>query len=72
LKQEIKRGALLRGGGTVPSAGLRLEMETRTGPVGESCESGFLLDWLAGGVACQRNIQGFSFKFENLSVVRSH
>ena len=45
----------------------RGETETWADRVPENCESSFLLDWLAGGEACQRNIQGFSFKFENLS-----
>ncbi|WP_348264797.1 hypothetical protein P8935_09710 [Telmatobacter sp. DSM 110680] len=30
----------------------------------ESSGSGFLLDWLVGGEASARNIQGFSIRFE--------
>lgn len=32
-------------------------------------QESFLLDWLAGGEACRRNIQGFSFHSETLNVV---
>jgi hypothetical protein len=45
------------------------EVDTGMLRVPESYESGFLLDWLAGGEACQRNIQGFSFKFDTLNFV---
>jgi hypothetical protein len=37
----------------------------------ESSSSGFLLDWLAGGEACARDIQGFSVRFENLVVINA-
>ncbi|MGA7245175.1 MAG: hypothetical protein WBX19_18465 [Terracidiphilus sp.] len=37
--------------------------------VAQFIESSFLLDWLAGGDACQRNIRGFSLKIETLTVV---
>ena len=37
----------------------------------ESSGSGFLLDWLAGGEACQRDIQGFPVRFENLVVINA-
>jgi hypothetical protein len=40
------------------------EVDAQTKRVPEACESGFLLDWLAGGEACQRNTQGFSSKFD--------
>ncbi len=52
-----------------PAAVSRVAAVTRTERVPESCESSFLLDWLAGGEACQRNIQGFSFRFEALNSV---
>lgn len=55
--------------GSRSSAETCVEAKTQTDRVPESCESSFLLDWLAGGEACQRNIQGFSFKFETLNVV---
>jgi hypothetical protein len=45
------------------------EVDTRILQIPESYESGFLLDWLAGGVACERNIRGFSFKFDTLNFV---
>jgi hypothetical protein len=31
--------------------------------------TGFVLDWLAGGMACSRDIQGFPMQFENLAVM---
>jgi hypothetical protein len=37
----------------------------------ESFDSGFLLDWLAGGEACARDIQGFSVRFENLVAINA-
>ena len=37
----------------------------------ESGGSGFLLDWLAGGEACARDIQGFSVRFENLVAINA-
>jgi hypothetical protein len=56
-------------GGYNSSAVNLIEAETRKDQVPVVRESGFLLDWLAGGVACERNIQGFSFKFETLKAV---
>lgn len=47
----------------------RGEEEIREERAPERCESGFLLDWLAGADACRRNIEGFSFNFENRGVV---
>jgi hypothetical protein len=38
----------------------RVAAVTRTERVLESGESSFLLDWLAGGEACRRIIEGFS------------
>jgi hypothetical protein len=32
---------------------------------------GFLLDWLVGGEACQRDIRGFSVRFENLVAINA-
>jgi hypothetical protein len=54
---------------SAPAAVSRVAAVTRTERIPESCESSFLLDWLTGGEACQRNIQGFSFKFETLNLV---
>jgi hypothetical protein len=54
---------------SAPDVVSRVAAVTRTERVPESCESSFLLDWLAGGEACQRNIQGFAFKFETLNLL---
>lgn len=55
--------------GSTSSAETCVEAKTQTNRVPESWESSFLLDWLAGGEASQRNIQGFSFTIETLKVV---
>ena len=54
---------------SAPAVVSRVATVTRTERIPESCESSFLLDWLTGGEACQRKIQGFSFKFETLNLV---
>ena len=33
--------------------------------------TGFVLDWLAGEVACRQDIQGFPMQFENLAVMNA-
>jgi hypothetical protein len=47
----------------------RIEVDRKTERILKSSEASFLLDWLAGGEACRRNIEGFCFKFESLNVV---
>ncbi|MGC2614034.1 MAG: hypothetical protein WA354_08405 [Terracidiphilus sp.] len=58
-----KIGEFTRNGAT------RDEVNAQTEGVPEARESGFLLDWLTGGEACQRNIQGFSSKFDTQNLV---
>lgn len=48
-------------------AGLQAGVER----IGECSGSGFLLDWLAGGEACKRDIQGFSIKVETLVLMNA-
>jgi hypothetical protein len=51
-----------------PTGGAHSELPTTEARLQECSGSGFLLDWLAGGEACKRDIQGFSVGFENLVV----
>jgi len=44
----------------------RIELEAHMVARPKLPETGFLLDWLSGGEGCQRNIQGFSLRFEAL------
>lgn len=45
----------------------RMELETRTVARPKLPETGFLLDWLSGGEGFQRNVRGFSLRFEALT-----
>lgn len=53
--------------GSAADSLIRVPVVARTEQVDEIYASSFLLDWLSGGEACQRDIQGFSFKFEVLN-----
>ena len=48
-------------------AGLQAGVER----IGECSGSGFLLDWLAGGEVCKRDIQGFSVRVETLVLMNA-
>jgi hypothetical protein len=56
---------------SVQRSGNHGEPHTSTEPKWECFGSGFLLDWLAGGEACKRDIQGFSVRFENLVAINA-
>ena len=56
---------------SVQPAKNRAEFQVVDERIGECCRSGFLLDWLAGGEACKRDIQGFSVRVENLVVMNA-
>jgi hypothetical protein len=34
--------------------------------------TGFVLDWLAGGLACSRDIQGFPMQFDQNAIMNAH
>jgi hypothetical protein len=53
----------------VPLAENRGEPQTEAARFGQYSGSGFLLDWLAGGEACKRDIQGFAVRLEDLVVM---
>jgi hypothetical protein len=52
--------------GALQPATNRAELETGSIAVSKLRETGFLLDWLSGGEAFPRSIQGFSLRFEAL------
>lgn len=68
-KAESAGSASTRLGESFESAESHLQTGEPAERVGRFVGSSFLLDWLAGGDACQRDIRGFSLKIETLTVV---
>jgi hypothetical protein len=64
-KTETRGSANAKPDGSVPFA-TPTELGTGMHAPPKLPETGFLLDWLSGGEAFQRNIQGFSLRFETL------
>ncbi len=71
MKTERNDGALTQFRASVKPAENHTEFQSGSERIRECSGSGFLLDWLAGGEACKRDIQGFLVRFETL-LVNSH